>query len=308
MLFLEKTPANLAISRSLFFWILLSEVEYMKKQLVFNIFKIVIGSFIFALSVNMFALSNKLGEGGVTGTTMVLFYLFGLAPALTNLILNGILMIIGYKFLDKSTIYYTILTIGLISLFLRLTHNTGMHLEHPLVASVAAGISMGVGIGLIMNSGSTTAGSAILAKIANKYLGWNTSYALLFFDLIVVIPSGFVIGFENMIFTVISLYISTKVLDLILEGANVKKSIMIISEKHEIIANMVEKKLDRGITVLHGHGHYTKQEKQILYVVVSRQQLREVTNFVREIDDKAFVIINDVKSVEGEGFTHKLTH
>lgn len=267
-----------------------------------------IGSFIFALSVNIFALPNHLTEGGVTGTTMILFYLFGIAPALTNLIFNGVLMFLGYKYLDKSTFYYTLVTIAFMSLFLKLTHTWGIEFNSPLVASVAAGISMGIGIGLIMNSGSTTAGSAILAKMANKYLGWNTSYALLFFDLIVVIPSGFVIGFENMIFTVISLYISTKVLDLILEGANVKKSVIIISEKHELIANTIEQQIERGITVLHGHGHYTKQAKQVLYVVVSRQQLRIATQSIRDIDEHAFIIINDVKRVEGEGFTHKITN
>lgn len=280
----------------------------MKKEITFNITKIMIGSFIFALSVNIFALPNNLTEGGVTGTTMILFYLFGIAPALTNLIFNGVLMFIGYKYLDKSTFYYTLVTIAFMSLFLKLTHTWGVEFHSPLVASVAAGISMGVGIGLIMNSGSTTAGSAILAKMANKYLGWNTSYALLFFDLIVVIPSGFVIGFENMIFTVISLYISTKVLDLILEGANVKKSVIIISEKHELIANTIEQQIERGITILHGHGHYTKQAKQVLYVVVSRQQLRIATQSIREIDEHAFIIINDVKRVEGEGFTHKITN
>lgn len=87
-----------------------------------------------------------------------------------------------------------------------------------------------------------------------------------------------------------------------------KKSIIIISEKHELIANTIEQQIERGITVLHGHGHYTKQAKQVLYVVVSRQQLRIATQSIREIDEHAFIIINDVKRVEGEGFTHKITN
>ncbi|HAK1318240.1 TPA: YitT family protein, partial [Listeria monocytogenes] len=163
------------------------------------------------------------------------------------------------------------------------------------------------GMGLIMNGGGTTAGSAILAKIANKYLGWNTSYALLFFDLLVVIPSVFVIGFENMLFTIVSLYISTKVLDFILEGYNPKKSVTIISDYYEEIATEIDANLERGITLFNGQGFYMRQDKKILYIVISRDQLLPLTKIVNKYDEKAFFIINDVQSVVGEGFTKQIT-
>lgn len=179
--------------------------------------------------------------------------------------------------------------------------------DQTIIAAITAGTLMGTGMGLIMLGGGTTAGSAILAKLANKYLGWNTSYALLFFDLIVVVPSAFVIGLQNMLFTIVSLYVSTKVLDFLLEGFNPKKSITIISDQHDLIARDIEKELERGITVFHGHGYYFKQNKDILYTVVSRQQLLQVTKIVNKYDPKAFFIINDVQSVEGEGFTKQIT-
>ncbi|CAM2361531.1 YitT family protein [Listeria seeligeri] len=279
----------------------------MKKKTGWNIAKIVVGALIFSLAVNVFAIPNNLGEGGVTGLTMMLYYLLGWTPAVTTLIFNGILLVIGYKFLDRMTIVWTIVAISFTSLFLHFSEPLAFVANQTIVAAIFAGILMGIGMGLIMNGGGTTAGSAILAKIANKYLGWNTSYALLFFDLIVVIPSVFVIGFENMLFTVASLYISTKVLDFILEGYNPKKSVTIISDHYEEIATEIDATLERGITLFNGQGFYMRQDKKILYIVISRDQLLPLTKIVNKYDEKAFFIINDVQSVVGEGFTKQIT-
>lgn len=279
----------------------------MDKKTIFNYLKIVVGAFIFSLAVNMFAIPNELGEGGVTGITMMLYYLFTWSPALTNLMFNSVLLIIGYKYLDKATIFLTIFAVALTSIFLRLTTGWGFSADETIVAALAAGAMMGCGMGLIMLGGGTTAGSAILAKLANKYLGWNTSYALLFFDLIVVIPSVFIIGLENMLFTFLSLYVSTKVLDFLLEGFNPKKSVTIISDQYELIARDIDKELERGITIFHGQGYYLKQDRKILYTVVNRQQLLHLTKIVNKYDPKAFFIINDVQRVVGEGFTKQVT-
>lgn len=272
-----------------------------------NIAKIIVGALIFSLAVNVFAIPNNLGEGGVTGLTMMLYYLLGWTPAITTFIFNGILLVIGYKFLDRMTIVWTIVAISFTSLFLHFSEPLAFVASQSIVAAIFAGLMMGIGMGLIMNGGGTTAGSAILAKIANKYLGWNTSYALLFFDLIVVIPSVFVIGFENMLFTVVSLYISTKVLDFILEGYNPKKSVTIISDYYEEIATEIDANLERGITLFNGQGFYMRQDKKILYIVISRDQLLPLTKIVNKYDEKAFFIINDVQSVVGEGFTKQIT-
>ncbi|EIL5147662.1 YitT family protein [Listeria innocua] len=279
----------------------------MKNKTGWNIAKIIVGALIFSLAVNVFAIPNNLGEGGVTGLTMMLYYLLGWTPAITTFIFNGILLVIGYKFLNRMTIVWTIVAISFTSLFLHFSEPLAFVASQSIVAAIFAGLMMGIGMGLIMNGGGTTAGSAILAKIANKYLGWNTSYALLFFDLIVVIPSVFVIGFENMLFTVVSLYISTKVLDFILEGYNPKKSVTIISDYYEEIATEIDANLERGITLFNGQGFYMRQDKKILYIVISRDQLLPLTKIVNKYDEKAFFIINDVQSVVGEGFTKQIT-
>jgi len=212
------------------------------------------------------------------------------------------LLIIGYKFLDRTTVAYTVVAVLLLSLFLHLTEGMRIESHEIVVNAIFGGVLGGAGIGIIIRAGGTTAGSVILARIAHKYLDWNVSYALLFFDLIVVLGSYFIIGAQAVMLTVVMLYIATKVMDFIIEGLNPKKAVTIISKEHARIADQVNSLMDRGVTVLHGHGYYTKTEKQILYIVISKQELSTLKRIVKASDKDAFITIHDVRDVFGEGF------
>lgn len=263
---------------------------------------IALGAFIFALAVNLFVIPNDFGEGGVTGVTIILFYAFQWSPGLVNLIINAILLIIGYRFLDRKTIIYTILAVGFNSLFLHLTEGWDIHSTEKTVNAIFAGIFAGIGIGMIVRVGGTTAGTVILARLANKYLDWNISYGLLFFDIVVAVASLLVIEVENFMFTIVLLYVGTKVMDFIIEGLNPKKAVMIISKHQHMIAEQVNTVMDRGVTVLSGHGFYTKEEKEVLYIVISKQEVSQLKKIVKQADKDAFVTIHDVRDVFGEGF------
>lgn len=267
-----------------------------------DILIIIIGSFIFALAINLFVIPNEFGEGGVTGITIITYYLFKWSPALMNFILNGILLVIGFRFLDKKTIFYTIIATFLNSLFLHLTHEWMITSNEVIVNAIFGGILSGVGIGLIIRVGGTTAGTVILAKLTEKFLGWNISHGLLFFDLIVVFFSFFIIGIEKLMITIIMLYVAMKVMEFVIEGTNPKKAVTIISENSDIIAKRVNEVLDRGVTVYNGHGYYTKTEKDILYIVISSREVIKLKNIVKASDQNAFIAIHDVRDVFGKGF------
>jgi uncharacterized membrane-anchored protein YitT (DUF2179 family) len=273
----------------------------MKKRLI-DILFIILGSFIFALAVNLFVIPNELGEGGVTGITIILYYVFQWSPGLVNLIINTFLLIAGYKFLDKTTTIYTIIAVLFNSLFLHLTESWSIPSDELILNAIFGGIFTGIGIGMIIRVGGTTAGTAILARMTNKYLDWNISYSLLFFDLIVAFSSYFIIGAESLMFTIIMLYVGTKVMDFIIEGLNSKKAVMIISTQQNEIADQVNVVMDRGVTVLSGHGYYTKTAKEILYIVISKQEVSTLKKIVKSIDRDAFLTIHDVRDVFGEGF------
>ncbi|MGH1287364.1 YitT family protein [Bacillus toyonensis] len=273
----------------------------MKKRTTDIIF-IIIGAFLFALGVNLFVIPNEFGEGGVTGITIITYYLFEWSPGLVNLILNAILLIAGYKFLNKITTIYTIIAVVTNSLFLHLTEGWTIASDEMLVNAIFGGIFIGCGIGLIIRVGGTTAGTTILARMTHKYLGWSISYGLLFFDLIVAFSSYFIIGAEKLMLTIIMLYVGTKVMEFVIEGLNPKKAITIISDNPNEIAKKVTTLMDRGVTVYSGHGYYTKTPKEILYIVINKQEVIKLKRIVQTTDPAAFIAIHDVRDVFGEGF------
>ncbi|MFD2170469.1 YitT family protein [Tumebacillus lipolyticus] len=273
----------------------------MKKR-CFDMLVIVVGAFIFALAINLFVIPSKFGEGGVTGITIILYYVFQWSPGIVSLIFNSVLLVVGYKFLDKATMVYTIIAVFLLSLFLYLTEGWHINSDELIINAIFGGLLAGAGIGLIIRVGGTTAGTTILAKIMNKYLDWNVSYALLFFDLIIVFSSYFVVGAQSLMFTIVMLYIGTKAMDFIIEGVNPKKAITIVSKEQNQIAEQVNVVMGRGVTVIYGHGHYTKEPQEILYIVISKQELSMLKKIVRSIDKEAFITIHDVRDVFGEGF------
>lgn len=267
-----------------------------------SIFFVILGSLIFSLAVNVFIIPANLGEGGVTGLSLIFLYKFGWSPAITTLIMNVVLLIVGFKFLSKRSMILTIISIISLSIFLKLTEPLQLHLNEVLVSTIFGGFLIGVGIGMIVLVGGTTAGTTILARIAHKYLDVNTSYALLFFDLIVVALSLTVIPVERALLTVLSLYIGTKAMDVMIEGLNPKKAITIISQNPDPIAKMLDEDIGRGVTILNGRGYYSKRETDVLYCVINKLQLTRTKRMIKKIDEQAFVVVHDVRDVLGNGF------
>ena len=266
-----------------------------------DIILVMIGSFIFSAGINAFVISGNLGEGGVTGIAIVLYYAFHISPGITNFVLNAILIIVGYKYLSKRSTYLTIFATVLISIFLGLTETWHVETGNVVINAVFGGTCVGLGIGIIVLAGGTTAGTVILARIVNKYLDISTPYALLFFDLIVVLISLTEIPLVKCLVTVMSLYIGTKVMEFVIEGLNTKKAMTIISSRPNEVAKAIDQQVGRGLTILNGHGYYTREEKDVLYVVISKTQVSRAKRIIKNIDENAFLVIHDVRDVYGNG-------
>lgn len=294
------------MKRTLVFISKIKVVVEMYKSVIKNLALVLIGTFIFSIAINSIVIPNQLGEGGVTGITLLLFYVFDISPSLSNFIINAIIMLIGWKFLEKETIFYTLVAIVSMSLFLEFVFLPSFIPTNSLLGPLASGFLIGLGIGIVILGHGTTAGVDIIALIINKYMGLQVSIALLILDVMIVIPLTVVIGLEKGVLTLISLYITSKILNFVMEGYNPKKAIMVVSNKHDEIAEEIMKRVDRGITVLKGYGYYSKAEKDVLYVVINRIQLIKVQRIINDIDSNAFVTVTGIQQVLGEGFTFNL--
>ncbi|WP_017728007.1 YitT family protein [Halalkalibacterium ligniniphilum] len=272
-----------------------------------NILFILLGSAILSFGLVYFNMENNLADGGFTGITLILYFIFSFNPAVSNLLLNIPLFFIGWKILGRTTFIYTIIgTIG-VSIFLELFQRYKV-IHIPLhddmtLAALFAGVFIGIGLGMVFRFGGTTGGVDIIAKLGFRYLGWSMGRTMFVFDAIVITSSLIYLNYREAMYTLLAVFIATRVIDFMQQGAYSAKAAFIISEKVPEIAELILKEMDRGATILKGKGSFTGSEKEVLYCVVGRNELIRLKTLVEKIDPHAFVTVNDVQDVIGEGFT-----
>ncbi|MEW5567742.1 YitT family protein [Rossellomorea marisflavi] len=272
-----------------------------------NIIFIILGSAIFAFGLVHFNMRNELAEGGFTGITLILYFLFHIDPSYSNLALNIPLFILGWKLLGKKSFGYTVIgTVGLsVFLWIFQRYQMNINLEGDLfLAALFAGVFVGIGLGTIFRFGGTTGGVDILARLAHKYIGWSMGRTMFMFDAVVILASLLTyLQYREAMYTLVAVFVGARVIDFMQEGAYAARGAMIISDHHEEIAKMVHDKMDRGVTVLKGHGSFTKQDREVLYCVVGKNEIVRLKNIINAIDPHAFVSVTVVHDVLGEGFT-----
>ena len=280
--------------------------KYINQETLTSILMVTIGSFIFSFTINAVVIPNQFGSGGVTGITLLLYYILGINPGTSNLVINIVLLLIGYQFLERRTMFYTIYAVILMSVFLDITRGMYQFIPHnSLIAAIGGGVVGCAELGLVMLGNGTTAGTDIIAMMLKKYLGWNVSVSLLLLDIFVVSPLSIISDLEKVVITLIYLFTASRMINLVLEGFNSKKSFMIISKKYEEIGSQIQEKIGRGTTILDGHGFYSREERKVLFVAVNRLQVMTLQRIIHDVDPKAFIIITEVTHVIGEGFTYQ---
>lgn len=274
----------------------------MQRKLL-DCFTLILGSFLFAIGINYFAIPNMLSEGGVIGITIILYYVFEWTPAIVSLVLNLVLIIIGYKFFGKKTIIYTLITIVFMSLFLEITHSWGEPLGNDsLMAALFAGAFVGAGLGIIFRVGGTSGGATTLARLLNQLVGWSIGKSMLIIDITVILLSVFVIGKEKAMYTLVAVFIGAKIIDKIVDGADDRKAVMIISKNQEAIRNELLNTMGRGVTILDGRGGYTLEAQSILYIIINQTEIVQLRHILERVDEDAYVTVNNVQEIFKKGF------
>lgn len=272
-----------------------------------NTFFILIGAAFFSFGLVHFNMQHHLGEGGFTGITLLLYFRWDWDPAIMNIVLNIPVFVVGWKMLGRSTFLYTIIGTVAVSIFLWVFQLNPFHigLEQDLIlASLFAGVFIGVGLGIIFRYGGTTGGVDIIARIVNKYFGYSMGRTMFAFDFCVITLSLFT--FLNLVqgmYTLVVVYISARVIDFIQEGAYSARGATIITVHYKEIADMINYQMDRGVTVLSGQGNYSGAAQQVLYCVVGKNEIVKLKTIIHQVDPHAFVAVTAVHEVMGEGFT-----
>ncbi|MFC4735875.1 YitT family protein [Bacillus daqingensis] len=272
-----------------------------------NIFFILLGTAILSFGLVYFNMENNLADGGFTGITLILFFVFDFNPAYSNLLLNIPLFLLGWKVLGRNAFMYTLIGTFALSLFLWLFQAYPM-MSIPLqddmtLAALFAGVFIGVGLGIVFRFGGTTGGVDIIAKLGFKYYGWSMGRTMFVFDAAVITTSLVYLNYREAMYTLVAVFVAAKVIDFIQQGAYSGKAAMIISSKVPEIAAAISKEMDRGATLLQGKGSFTGDAREVLYCVVGRNEMVRLKNLIARTDPHAFVTMQDVQDVMGEGFT-----
>lgn len=280
----------------------------MKKEKYKEYLDIIFGSTLFSLSVTWFADPAGLVIGGVSGIGIIIKSLSdGLIPIfITNLVLNIPLFIISIKQRGFKFIYKSLISV----LWMSLVLEGATFFKNPLdvsndlfLTSLMAGVFSGVGLGLVLRATATSGGTDMLASIV-KYVKphLDISKLLLIIDALIIILGMSVFGVIHGIYAVLAVYISTKIINIFLDGAHFNRAAFILSEKYEQISKEIIAKLGRGNTGINVKGMFTKEDKKMIFVVVEPKESILMQNIVKDIDKKAFMIIFDVRRALGEGF------
>lgn len=279
----------------------------MEKKKLFNILLVVVGTFILAMSVEFFIIPFNILSGGVAGIAVALSpYTHIDATLFANVLTLG-LFILGRIFLGREFALNTALSSFLYPVFTFLLSLFPLELNIDMtLASFYAGLLGGVGIGLVMRTGASTGGMDIPPLVLNKITGIKVSTLVMITDGLTVFLGITGYGLSAALIGLVSVFASAWAIARVLEagGGMNAKCVEIISDDYQKILEEIDKRLDRGATLIHGEGAYTHNSKKVILCVVSTKQYNELISIIREIDETAFVITTDASDMHGEGFTY----
>ena len=268
-------------------------------KLARNLFFMTIGAIIAGFALEAFLVPNAVIDGGVIGVSMIVSHI-----TKWNL---GLLVIIllAWKKMGKLFVFSTAYANIILALSLNFFHSYKVT-NDVILASVFGGIVLGVGVGLILKNEASLDGTEILSLLVSKKFGFSVGEFIMGINLFIYMAAGKVFGWESAMYSIITYFIASKVIDIVMEGLNSSKSVRIISDDAGTIGNALIERLDISVTYLKGIGGYSGQDKDLIYCVISRLELPKMIEIIKEIDPKAFVSVVDVHEAYGGRFRKKI--
>ncbi len=270
-----------------------------------DFFMMAIGSFLYALSVTVIIDANMLSAGGVTGISTLIHHFTNLPTGLLLFIINIPILILGFVKLGGKFIVKTALATVLVSISLEITERfIPTYKTDNILAAIFGGIIMGLGLSLVFMRGGTTGGVDIIAKVINRrFRHLTVGRVLLTMDGLVILLTAFAYrNIETALYSVIAIFVSSKVMDTVLYGSDKGKIIYIVTSSPEEISKQIIERVGRGVTMLNARGAYTGKERQMLMCTVRLNEVSAVYSVVDELDKNAFIVVGEAGEIIGEGF------
>ncbi len=279
-------------------------LEYIQRA-----FFLIIGSFIVAAALELFLLPNKIIDGGVIGISMMVSHITKGNLGAIIFAINFPFVILAYKTLGRKFVFNTFFAITMLSIatnvVLRFNHVT----DDLLLATIFGGILLGLGVGLILRNNASLDGTEMVSlRLAKKLKVVSVGELLMGMNLFVYAGAGFLFGWDRALYSVLTYYVASKVIDTVIEGLDKAKSVRIVSEFSREIGDSIMKELDISVTYMKTLGGYSRQEKILTYCIVNKFDMAKLKEVVHNVDPNAFIVTEDVHEVEGGRFRKKSAH
>lgn len=260
---------------------------------------ITIGAVMSAVALELILIPNSMIDGGMNGISIILNTLFGGSLGIIIFIVNLPFLILGYKQLGKKFVFKAGYGMILFSILLEVFHNYTPIIDDTLLATVYGGILLGVGCGLIIKEGGCLDGTEIVAILINRKKSLSVGQVVFCFNVVIYGAAIFVFGAERALYSLLTYFVSYKVIDMVSDGLNSAKAAFIITDDGSEIASAILKRLGRTVTVLSGEGIISHGDKRVLYTVITRFEVSILKDILNEVDDSSFVTVFDVSEIIG---------
>lgn len=260
---------------------------------------ITLGSVMAAIALELILIPNSMIDGGMNGVSIILNTLFGGSLGLIIFIVNLPFLILGYRQLGKKFVFKAGYGMILFSILLEVFGNYSPLIDDTLLATVYGGIMLGVGCGLIIKEGGCLDGTEIVAILINRKKSVSVGQVVLCFNIVIYGAAIFVFGAERALYSLLTYFITYKVIDMVSDGLNSAKAAFIITDDGRKIASEILKRLGRTVTVLSGEGIISHGDKRVLYTVITRFEVSILKDILNEVDDSSFVTVFDVSEIIG---------
>lgn len=269
------------------------------KDVIVQLIWLTIGAIIVAFALESFMFPHKIFDGGVIGVSMMLSYLTHTQLGLLIFLINLPFLVLAFSKLGVRFVLQTLYAVSVLSIFTNVFH-WEIATKDPLLAPIFGGIILGTGVGLVLKNNASLDGTEIMSiRLSQKFSFMSVGQFLMGFNLFIYMVAGLMFGWDKAMYSILTYFIASKTIDIVMEGLNSSKSVRIVSEKYREIGKMIMKELDVSVTYIRSKGGYSGLDNVLTFCVVSRLELAKLKQLVKDIDPRAFLVIENVHEVEG---------
>lgn len=265
---------------------------------IYEYIMLAVGAIIAAFAIEEFLVPNTVLDGGVIGIGIMINNKTGFSLSILTIVLNAPFLLVGSRKIGLPFIFKSGFAMVVFSIFVRIFEPIANATSQMLLAVCFGGVILGIGVGIVIRFGGCLDGTETVAILLNKKFKWPVGRTVLFFNIVIYAVAGFLFGFDRAMYSLLTYFITSKILDIVETGLDTAKAAMIITDDAKEVSEKIYNRLGRTVTIMEGEG-LVSGKKEILYCVLTKFEIRELKSIISTIDSSAFVAVSDVSEIIG---------